>query len=363
MRALVVEPPKPGGRIADVPEPTLGEGGIRVRVLECGVCGTDRDIVQGLYGTPPAGQKWLVLGHENFGRVLEVAPGVSGFRPGDYVVATVRRGCGRCHMCQNNASDLCETGAFQERGIRGQDGYMAEQYVETPPYLVKVPPRLRDVAVLLEPLSVVEKAVRLGERQLAVWERPGRVGPHAGPYKSLVVGTGAVGLLAALVLKVRGFEVVAVDRHSGTPAERILGRAGVSHLNVSAGLSTVAPEAPFHLIVEAAGSARVDLDLFRYLGNNGILVLTGIPAAGDAFPVPAGSILRQAVLENQVMAGSVNANRDYFVQGLRHLREFYRRWGDLPRQLITSRAPLEEFSQVLEAKGPETIKSVLTLGA
>lgn len=361
MRAVLVSPPTPGAKwVEDAPSPVLTPGSVRVGVLECGVCGTDRDIVSGLYGTPPQGQTSLILGHENFGRVREVGEGVGGFRVGDYVVATVRRGCGRCHMCQNNSSDLCETGEFTERGIRGRDGYMAEEYVETPEYLVKVPRSLRDIAVLMEPLSVVEKAVLMGERQISLWERPARVGTHPGPYRALVVGTGAVGLLAGLVLRAEGYDVVAIDRHDDTPASELLTRAGVRHINVAEGMQKIAPEGRFQLIVEAAGSPQLDFELFRSLSPNGVLVLTGIPPAGATFPVSAGEILRTAVLENQVMAGSVNANRDYFLRGMRHLRRFRKLWGDLPGRIITARRPFSEFGEAVAAKGADTIKTVLT---
>lgn len=361
MRALVVKPPTPGIQLTTTtPVPPMVPGGVRVRVLEVGVCGTDRDIVHGLYGSPPTGHDELVLGHENFGQVLEVDAGAQGFSVGDYVVATVRRGCGRCHMCQANSSDLCETGMFTERGIKGLDGYMAEQYVDVPEYLVKVPKPLRDVGVLLEPLSVVEKAVRLGRAQMALWENPVRTGSHPSPFKALVAGTGAVGLLAALVLKAEGLDVVAVDRHEGTPATEILAKAGVRHVNVTPGLSALDGEAPFSMILEAAGSAELDLDLLGVLAPHGALVLTGIPPVASAVPVRAGEILRRTVLENQIIAGSVNANRDYFELGLRHLKTFKKLWGDLILKVITERRPFADAASAMDAKGSATIKTVLT---
>src|SRR5579875_2851235 len=286
MRALTVSPPQPGARISDVPVPEMVPGGVRVRVLECGVCGTDRDIVHGAYGTPAAGKPSLILGHENFGQVIEVSDGVEGFGIGDYVVATVRRGCGACHMCLHSTSDLCETGTFTERGIRGRDGYMAEQYVEVPEYLVKVPRGLRDVAVLTEPLTVVEKAVQIGQSQLRNWENPKEVGNHPTPFKALVAGTGAIGILAALLLKSMEFEVVTIDRHgSDTPAAQLLMRAGIRHRNTSEGLEVLQPDGPFHLGIEATGSAELAFSLPRYLAPNAALVLTGIPA-GEEKEVP-----------------------------------------------------------------------------
>jgi threonine dehydrogenase-like Zn-dependent dehydrogenase len=212
MRAIVVRPPTPGVTLQDVPPPSLTPGGVLIDVLECGVCGTDRDIVDGKYGKVPTGSDYLILGHENLGTVREVGEGAGGFQAGDLVVATVRRGCGQDRFCRTNRSDLCETGQFTERGIGGAPGFMAEQYVEIPQYLVRVSPELRSIAVLLEPLSVVEKAVFVGQRVLDRRE-PTPGDPPTRPPRALVAGTGAVGMLASFILRVRGYDVVAIDRH------------------------------------------------------------------------------------------------------------------------------------------------------
>ncbi len=236
MRAILVRPPAAGVELGDVPLPALSPGSVRVGVLECGVCGTDHDIMSGRYGKAPPGDPYLVLGHENLGRVLEVASGVTGFVRGDLVVATVRRGCGRCRFCRTNRSDFCETGLYTERGISGAHGFMADEYVEIPEYLVRVPPSLRPVAVLLEPLSVVEKAVFQGQRVLDRKE-PTPGDPKTATPTALVAGTGAIGMLATFVLRVRGYEVVAIDRHGEeTLAATLLGLVGARHANVAGGM-------------------------------------------------------------------------------------------------------------------------------
>lgn len=364
MRAIVVAPPTPGAHLADVPTPTAAAGEVAVRVLECGVCGTDRDIAQGLYGTPPTGASQLVLGHENFGVVEQVGAGVEGFSPGEYVVATVRRGCGTCRFCLTNQSDFCETGRFTERGIRGRDGYFAERYVEVPDYLVRVPSVLRRVAVLLEPMSVVEKAVYEGQQVLA---RRGRTPGHPAtlPRRALVAGTGAIGMLAAFLLRSEGYEVTAIDRHgSDTPAGALLRRIGATHVDASAGVGSLGG-ARFELVVEATGSPGLDFDLVSVLGPNAVLVLTGIPAAGRGSlpPTDAGTLLRNLVLGNQAIVGSVNANRRYFERGRRHFRAFRRLWGDALEQLITERAPLEAAERLLGAPPGGSMKSVLVVSA
>jgi glucose 1-dehydrogenase len=362
VQALLVDPPKPGVHMGQVPDPAAGLDDVKVRVIECGVCGTDRDIVAGKYGTPPEGRKDLVLGHENFGKVVQVGSAVQGLRVGDEVVATVRRGCGICRYCRTNRSDFCETGLFTERGIKGRDGYLAEFYVERPEYIVRVPRPHRLSGVLLEPLSVVEKGVVQARKVLDRTEvAPGTNGNR--PRTALVAGTGAIGMLAAMVLAAEGFEVTAIDRHGDdTPAGRLLNAIDAKHADVSTGLAVLGKQR-FDLIFDATGSASLDFDLTSRLGPNGVLLVTGIPTdSGLTFPIPAGEILRKLVLQNQAIVGSVNANRRYFEAGLRHLTIFRRKWGTVAEQLVSQRLPWTEFAPVLVGARPEGIKTVLTIG-
>lgn len=334
-----------------------------MRVLECGICGTDRDIVAGKYGTPPERRTDLVLGHENFGRVVEVGTAVHGLRVGDEVVATVRRGCGICRYCRTNRSDFCETGLFTERGIKGRDGYLSEYYVERPEYMVRVPRPHRLSAVLLEPLSVVEKGVVQARRVLDRTEvSPGTNGNRA--RTALVAGTGAIGMLAALVLCAEGFEVTAIDRHNDqTPAGTLLSAINARHVNVATGVSALG-EVRYDLVFDATGAVGLDLELASRLGPNGVLLVTGIPTdASTLLSVPAGDIFRRLVLQNQAFVGSVNANRRYFEAGLRHLTAFRRTWGTVAEQLVTQRLPWTEFATPLTGAGPEGIKTVLTIGS
>jgi glucose 1-dehydrogenase len=361
VRAIVVRPPAPGAELVEVPSAPLPPGGVRVEVLEVGVCGTDLDIVAGRYGRAPEGSPYLILGHENVGTVVEVASGASPFAPGDLVVATVRRGCGRCRFCWSNRSDFCETDGFTERGIRGAHGYLADEYVELPEYLVPVPPNLQGVAVLLEPLSVVEKAVAMGQ-QVVDRKEPTPGFPRTSTPSALVAGTGAVGMLAALVLRIRGYGVTAVDRHGDTTlAAELLRRVGARHADVSDGVSVLRP-AKFDLVIEASGSALLDLDLVDVLGPNAALVLTGIPdPAAPATPVHGGALFRGLVLGNQAVVGSVNANRTYFESGLRDLAAFEERWPGAVGRMISARRPLEEFGSVLGPRVGGTVKTVLAV--
>jgi glucose 1-dehydrogenase len=361
MQAITVSPPTPGARLEQVEPPALADGEIRVRVIECGICGTDRDIVAGKYGSPAEGRSSLILGHENLGTVAELEGGVTGFSVGDVVVATVRRGCGICRFCLSNRSDFCETGKFTERGVRGQDGFLAECYVERPEYVVRVPPSLRAVAVLLEPFSVVAKAF---EQSVRLLDRlgPTPASPREQPLQALVTGTGAIAILAALLLRSEGYAVTAVDRReSHTPAGRLLESIGAQHVNVATGFSALGA-LRFDLVFEASGSAELNLELPRWLRPNGAVVYTGIPPV-DAPPISfaPGPLFRDLVLSNQALVGSVNANRTYFESGIRYFDRFEKLFPGATAGIITARRPLEEFGEVLTNRAPDSIKTVLTL--
>jgi glucose 1-dehydrogenase len=347
--------------MGQAPDPTPSPEEVKVRVLECGVCDTDRDIAAGRYGTPPQGKADLVLGHENLGRVVQVGDSVRGFRVGDEVVATVRRGCGICLFCRTSRSDFCETGMFTERGIKGRDGFLAEFYVDRPEYLVRVPRPHRLSAVLLEPLSVVEKAVLQAKRVLDRTEVvPGTNGTR--PRKALVAGTCALGMLAALVLSTEGFEVTSIDREpEGAPVESLLDAIDASHADVSGGLSILG-EQRFDLILDATGSPALDFELTSRLGPNSVLLVAGLPSNPvEPMTVAGADILRRLVAQNQAIVGSVNANRRYFEAGLRHLTAFRRRWGTIAEQLVTERRPWAEYASVLAGPRNEGVKSVLTI--
>src|SRR5205823_7707305 len=181
--------------------PERSDGECLIRVLEVGIDGTDREIDQGEYGAPPDGADRLIIGHESIGEVVEVGPKAVGRRKGDVVVATVRRPCPeRCVSCSAGEYDFCVTGNYQERGIKQLHGYLAEWYAEQPQFLIRIPPELQSVAVLLEPLSIVEKAHRqIHTIQERLRWRPSRL---------VITGTGSVGLLAAVLGRLQGLEVL-----------------------------------------------------------------------------------------------------------------------------------------------------------
>src|SRR5215472_14536896 len=122
MQAIAVFPNAREVKLIEIPSPEISQPSeVKVRVLEVGICGTDREICAFHYGTPPDGAEYLILGHEALGQVVAVGSAVRDLTPGDLVVPTVRRPCRHpeCEPCRANRSDFCDTGDFSERGIKG----------------------------------------------------------------------------------------------------------------------------------------------------------------------------------------------------------------------------------------------------
>ena len=369
MRAVGVIPEKRAVDMISHAAPSLTAGNqVRIRTLEVGVCGTDREICQFDYGTPPAGSSYLVLGHEALGEVIEVGSEISQFKPGDLVVPTVRRPCihDHCAPCRDDRQDFCFTGDFTERGIKLTHGFMTEFFVEEEKHLHIVPPELRDVAVLVEPLTVAEKALAQvwHVQQRLPWESALDPAKGRGQGKTAVVlGAGPVGILGAMTLVANGFKTYVYSR-SAAPNRK-------SELVDSIGAKYISSETVsvkqfgeqvgnIDLVYEAVGVARISFDILELLGLNGIFVFTGIPGPKPAIPVDADLIMRHMVLKNQVAIGTVNADRAAFAGALRDLRVFKSRWPDALRALITGRYPMESYRELLLGKS-SGIKNVISM--
>lgn len=370
MRAVVVYPGQDRPpELAELPDPVPAPGQARVGVLEVGVCGTDREILAGGHGEPPPGRERLVLGHESFGQVED---GAGAVKDGDYVVATVRRGCGRCQMCRRNMSDFCTTGEFVERGILGMDGFLAERYVEDPTFLVRVPPELKQVGVLLEPLSVVEKALQQafaaqaripGEPTAAL--DPWRAGPSGWhPERVLVLGAGPIGILAALLLKLVGAgEITALERTERPNKREMLAAAGVGYVATGgASARDALAGRSFDLIVEATGSSKAVVDALPLLAANAVCCLTGVfPGNAGEQSAPLDDLLREMLYRNKAIVTTVNSNRSYFERGVQSMGELERRWPGLLSRVITRRMPLEAYREAVQPERGD-VKTVVEVG-
>jgi glucose 1-dehydrogenase len=364
MKAIAIIPGTKVVHLLEWPEPEVkAPGQIKLRVLRVGICGTDREEVSGGRADAPPGQKQLVIGHEMFGQVVETGKEVRTVQPGDFGCFTVRRGCGRCPACLAGRSDMCSTGGYTERGIKQRDGYECEFVVDQEASFVKVPKEQVPLGVLSEPTSVAEKAINE-----AVLIQAARLPGVADPQRwlegkqVLVAGLGPIGLLAAVVLRLRGAKVLGldvVDADSLRP--KLLAKLGGKYVD---GRETKPPAlddsfGQIDLILEATGVAHVEFDLLEALGINGAYVLTGIPSGDRPLEIDGARLMRKLVLRNQVMVGSVNASRKHFETAVEDLGQAYKTWGETLDQIITHVVPYTDFEAVLTQHPDNEIKAVI----
>ena len=364
MKAIAIVPGTAGSRLVERPEPSITtQDEVKVRMVRVGICGTDREEVSGGRAQAPDGETELVIGHEMLGQVVSVGSAVTRVKPGDYAVFTVRRGCGECACCTMNRADMCQTGKYRERGIRGLDGYQTEYAVDQEQYVVRVPADLEPVGVLMEPLSVVEKAIEEALRVQIVRCPDAATTPdwfHG--RRCLVAGLGPVGLLASMVLRLRGGEVYGLDVvDSNTARPRWLAGIGGTYIE---GREVPADQVEkkigaMDFILDASGIAELEFNLLDALALNGIYVLTGIPGGDRPLQLPGAELIRQLVLENQVMLGSVNAARGHFQMAADDLAQGHLRWGAQIAGLITHRYSWDRFAGLMDQHPSDAIKEVI----
>ena len=368
MKAIACVPNTSTLRLVERPEPMItAPDEVKLKVLRVGICGTDREEAAGGRSKAPTGQNELVIGHEMFGQVVAVGKAVTRVKPKDYAVFTVRRGCGKCLPCAMNRSDMCQTGEYQERGIWGLDGYQTEYVVDKEQYVVRVPAELEPVGVLCEPLSVAEKAIDEAVR-LQVARLPDAPATPEWLYgrRCLVAGLGPIGLLAALILRLRGAVVYGLDIvDAGTARPKWLEYIGGQYVD---GRQIPADQVddklgPMEIVFESTGVASLEFNLLDALGPNGVYVLTGIPGGERPLEIPGAELIRQLVLDNQTMVGSVNAARDHYQMAVDDLSHAFLVWGDHVKQLITNHYASTEFETALHQHTPDEIKAVIEWSA
>lgn len=366
MKAICVIPGTPDSvHLRDVPKPNIEEiphgRGVLVKVLRVGVDGTDKEINAAEYGAAPNGYNYLTIGHESFGIVEEVGKNVTGIEVGDYVVATVRRPGGSFYD-KIGTYDMTTDDTYYERGINLRHGYLTEYYVDDPEYIVKVPQGLKDIGVLLEPMSVAEKGITQAyeiQRRLKVWR----------PRKAAVMGSGTLGLLATMILRLRGLEVVTFGRKPAPyrNAELVeeLGARYASTVQTPI-TDAAAMYGPFDIIFEGTGSSAVAFDAANNLGKNGVLILTSITGGGKNREIPADKINLDFVLGNKVMFGTVNANREYFESGVKDLAQCKAQFPGWANKLMTHPVKgLENFREMMDllTTAKDAIKVYVEVGA
>ncbi len=364
MKALAVFPSTRETRLVDHPEPAIQRpSDVKLRILEAGICGTDREIASFEYGMPPADSPYLIIGHEALGEVTQVGSGVADLAPGDLAVLTVRRPCPheRCTPCRHGRQDFCITGDFTERGIKGIHGYMTEFVVDDEQYVVKVPRELRDVAVLIEPLTVAEKAAE--QVRVLTQRLPGDLKNDPSNLNAVVLGAGPIGLLGAMKLLRGGFNTWVYSRgDADSPNVKIVTAIGARFISADEHQPTDLAKivGNISLMYEATGVASVFFGALSVLGVNGIFMSTGVPAMGEPIAIDARRIMRNMVLDNHVICGTVNAGRASFEEAVDDLGWFMQSFPEAVRALITARTPLDDARDAILAPGG--IKNVVTIG-
>lgn len=350
MQAITVIPgQRDSAALVEVPEPDLDAGALLVRTLAIGICGTDIEILSGRYGWAPPGRERLTIGHESLGEILE-APPSSGFSPGELVVGIVRRPDPvPCRACAVGEWDMCRNGLYTERGIKARDGYASDRFRVEPSFAVRVDASLGQGGVLLEPASVVAKAWdhadRIGSRS-AAW-RPGSV---------LVTGAGPVGLLAALMGQQRGLEVHVFDQVvDGIKPQLVRDLGAIYHGGALSALGDLKPD----IIIECTGATPVIADALTRSAPAGIVCLAGVSSAGHRVELDLGDVNRRVVLENDVIFGSVNANRTHYEAGAAALHRAERAW--LAR-LISRAVPVHDWRDAF-VRRRDDVKVVLEFGS
>lgn len=331
--------------LTNVSPPVRAGGDIVAKTLAVGVCGTDREILGGGYGVAPSGDERLIIGHECLAEVLEAGDGAS-LQAGDLIVPFVRRPDPvPCDACRVGEWDMCRNGEYLEHGIKALHGFAVEQFHIEGDACVRLAPHLRDTGVLLEPTSVVAKA----------WDHIERIGARTAswqPRRVLVTGAGPIGLLGALLAAQRHCELHVYDRErDGAKPELVRRLGGTYHCDAIEAACAVAPD----VILECTGAAPVVQAVLSRNASAGIVCLAGLSSGTHRISLDLSGLNRTLVLENDVVFGSVNANRRHYELAADALAVADASW---LHALITRRVPLRDWQRAFDRQ-PGDVKVVL----
>ena len=376
MKAIGMLRGKPGVHAFDLPKPEISQPDeVLVNVKEAGVDGTDFNMVRHNLQDIAEGRNEIVMGHEMVGLVEAVGDEVKSVAPGDTVVMTVRRGCGICHPCRHNQSDMCMTGLYTERGIHKRDGFFTEFVVDQERYVVKVPDNLNKLAVFTEPLSIAEKGIeqiRIIQSRLP-WscEHPEHkfLSPDWGECKTaLVLGAGPLGILATALLRLAEVYTHVADIVPEDSAKvHLVKHMGANYIDARSKTPQeivefcCGPSGNLNIIFEASGAAATAIELVSYMSRSSIYVMTGIPRQEIMMQVDAAQLVRQIVRYNQVVVGSVNSNRSHFEMALKDIPAINSRFGGMLEEMITHRRKLGDYQRIFGPTDEKHIKTVIDL--
>ncbi len=363
MKAIALKRNSSYPELIDVRRRHLENDEVLVKVIRCGLCGTDREIIRRGIADVPPGEEYLILGHETMGRVEEVGDrAATDLKPGDLVTVMVRRGCGSCHACQSGHVDYCYTGKYTERGIHKVHGFFTEYIVDKPQFIVSVPAEIEELGVLAEPMSVTAKAYEVATRLMGRVCFDGACSIRGKTENALVAGHGPIGMLAALMLKAEGYAVSVLGRRRRGDSQReFIESFGARYLDLSADEDRkfAQESGGFLLIIEATGQADLTFRLPELLSRNGILVLTGVPRGPQEICLDGNTLMASLVRFNQTITGTVNASRQDFEAAVKYLQIFKEKYPRAASGIITGRYNLDNWPDAFGRKDPNEIKAVI----
>ncbi len=362
MRAVGLYKSKPGVALGDIPKPTIQrKTEVLVRILSTAIDGSDFSLVKNHLVEPPQNEEFMALGHECVGVVEAIGSDVKKLKVGDYVVPTVRRGCGLCPACQENMSDYCYTGLYKEHGLHFLHGFLTEYTVAQEKYLVAVEQNDLPIAVWVEPASIVVKAF---DQMLRIQQRVPSACSHLehnwdkqdwpGCKRALVLGAGPLGFLAVAWLRSYGIDTYVLEVVSRDALKiQMVKEMGARYVDgrnfgpkkIMEGIGHV------DVIFEATGASDVALSFIEMMSRNSVYLLMGVPrAAENNVCFDANSMLRHIVRQNQVILGSVNSNAEHFRRATEFVRRANAQFDHILERAITHRFTLEQYEQAFDRR-------------
>ncbi len=330
---------------------------VLLEMLQVGVCLTDKDIIENSLVDNPPGDDKLILGHEALAKVIETGTDVKSVKKEDYVVMIPRHSCGICKPCKSRRSDFCETGLYTAAGQHKRHGYNSELYIEEEEHLVKVPPEIRDVAVLAEPFSVVEKAI------MQVKHIQSRIPAYEfQTSKAVVFGMGSVGMSAIALLRNYGIETYVLGRRDKTdPKAKLITEFGAKYVDMrNKNVNIIKKEiGEMDIVIEATGATQLVIDLIELMKRNAIYVFLGIPKGVEELCFNIKGMVHKIVRENLVIMGSVNSQREHFELAVKHIEEIQKKYNGILEKIITDRHSLEDYKQAFEKDHEMQIKAII----
>jgi threonine dehydrogenase-like Zn-dependent dehydrogenase len=364
-RALAYFPSEGGLRLMDVPLQPLDPDEILVRITRVAFTRRDRLLLENKAAILPEGEDYIIPGHVAMGKVLETGSMVKGFMPGDIVVPTIRRDCDRCIDAR---SDLCpHSERYQDSGLSGAHGFARDLLTVRGRYLIKIPPHLENLALLLPPLSVAEKAhqeaVQMTKRySFYCYHESEDVIPRA-----LITGMEHIGIMLAYLLSLYNYRLtIFCRRDSDDLRSKVLDPLDLEYINTSRVPATRLEKAgySFRQVFETTGDPEYMLNVMPFMSPNAVMALMGAPEIDSGekiLEVDVNRIFSRVVMGNQVLFGSIKAGKDAFESAVKHLSELSDLYSDSLSSILTDPFPINEYHRVLSLTTRDTIIPSLLL--